>query len=130
MDSYDQLEFGPEALTDALYLLYRKAQETDAGAMEFLTADSPQDSIHLLQPMERDQSPDLCDARTLIASSNGGCSVGDRVANIDPQGNVYPRQFARSPEFCVGNIRENRVRNSGPKGQTPCLPGSGKNRCL
>ena len=52
------------------------------------------------------RSPDLCDARSLIASSNGGCSAGDRVANIDPQGNVYPCQFARSPEFLVGNVRE------------------------
>ena len=56
--------------------------------------------------MERDQSPDLCDARALIASSNGGCSAGDRVANIDPQGNVYPCQFARSPEFLIGNVRD------------------------
>ncbi|MCK9632014.1 MAG: SPASM domain-containing protein [Methanoregula sp.] len=28
------------------------------------------------------------------------------MANIDPQGNVYPCQFARSPEFLVGNVRE------------------------
>ena len=56
--------------------------------------------------MERDRSPDLCDARSLVASSKGGCSAGDRVANIDPQGNVYPCQFARAPEFLVGNVRE------------------------
>ena len=64
--------------------------------MEFLTVDAPQDAIHLLSSMERDRSPDLPDARALIASSKGGCSAGDRVANIDPQGNVYPCQFARS----------------------------------
>jgi len=28
------------------------------------------------------------------------------VANIDPWGNVYPCQFARSPDFLIGNIRE------------------------
>jgi radical SAM protein with 4Fe4S-binding SPASM domain len=28
------------------------------------------------------------------------------VANIDPRGNVYPCQFARSPDFFIGNIRE------------------------
>jgi radical SAM protein with 4Fe4S-binding SPASM domain len=28
------------------------------------------------------------------------------VANIDPKGNVYPCQFARSPEFLVGNVRD------------------------
>ena len=74
--------------------------------MEFLTVDAPQDCVHLLESMERDQSPDLCDARSLVASSNGGCSAGDRVANIDPQGNVYPCQFARSPEFLIGNVRD------------------------
>ncbi len=106
MDAYDQLQLGQDAVTDALDLLYRKARETGAGVMEFLTVDSPQDCVHLLRSMERDQSPDLCDAQSLIASSNGGCSAGDRVANIDPQGNVYPCQFARSPEFCIGNVRE------------------------
>ncbi|MEN6609465.1 MAG: radical SAM protein [Methanoregulaceae archaeon] len=106
MDAYNRLQLGPDAVRDALSLLYRKARETDAGVMEFLTVDSPQDCIHLLASLERDQSPDFGDARDLIASSNGGCSAGDRVANIDPQGNVYPCQFARSPEFRIGNIRD------------------------
>ncbi|MFZ1126746.1 radical SAM protein [Methanoregula sp.] len=106
MDAYNRLQLGPDAVTDALRLLYLRAQETDAETMEFLTVDAPQDAIHLLSSMERDRSPDLPDARALIASSKGGCSAGDRVANIDPQGNVYPCQFARSPEFLVGNVRE------------------------
>jgi radical SAM protein with 4Fe4S-binding SPASM domain len=106
MESYNRLQLGPDAVTDALRLLYRRAQETDAETMEFLTVDAPQDAIHLLSSMEHDRSPDLIDARSLIASSKGGCSAGDRVANIDPQGNVYPCQFARSYEFLVGNVRE------------------------
>jgi radical SAM protein with 4Fe4S-binding SPASM domain len=106
MDTYNQLQLGPDAVTDALGLLYRKARETEDGTMEFLTVDSPQDCIHLLDSMEKDHSPDLADAQSLIASLNGGCSAGDRVANIDPQGNVYPCQFARSPEFLIGNIRD------------------------
>jgi radical SAM protein with 4Fe4S-binding SPASM domain len=73
--------------------------------MEFLTVDAPQDCIHLLESMEQDESADLADARELLASLKGGCSAGTRVANIDAQGNVYPCQFARSPEFLVGNIR-------------------------
>jgi radical SAM protein with 4Fe4S-binding SPASM domain len=55
--------------------------------------------------MERENSPDLDDARELLSTLNGGCSAGTRVANIDPKGNVYPCQFARSPEFLVGTIR-------------------------
>lgn len=106
MDSYNRLQLGPDEATEALRVLYRKAQEISADTMEFLTVDAPQDGVHLLASMERDQSPDLSAARALIAGSNGGCSAGNRVANIDPAGNVYPCQFAQSPEFCIGNIRD------------------------
>ncbi|HII75451.1 MAG TPA: radical SAM/SPASM domain-containing protein, partial [Methanolinea sp.] len=91
-------------VTRALSTLYRKAKEIPPEEMEFLTVDAPQDCIHLLQSMERDGSPDLQGARELLSSLNGGCSAGERVANVDARGNVYPCQFARSPVFLVGNI--------------------------
>ena len=105
-DAYERLQLGAPEVMRALTLLYDKAKEIPAEEMEFLTVDAPQDCIHLLHSMERDGSPDLADARELVASLRGGCSAGDRVANVDPRGNVYPCQFARSPEFLVGNIRE------------------------
>jgi radical SAM protein with 4Fe4S-binding SPASM domain len=105
-NAYEQLQLSAPEVTRALALLYRKAKEIPAEEMEFLTVDAPQDCIHLLQSMERDGSPDLQDARELLASLNGGCSAGERVANVDPRGNVYPCQFARSPAFLVGNIRD------------------------
>ncbi len=103
---YERLQLGPSEVMAALDLLYEKARETGPGEMEFLTVDAPQDCVHLLASMERDGSPDLADARTLVVSQKGGCSAGDRVADIDPRGNVYPCQFARSPSFHVGNVRE------------------------
>ena len=103
---YGRLQLSGPEVTRALTLLYRKAKEIPAEEMEFLTVDAPQDCIHLLQSMERDGSPDLPEARELLASLHGGCSAGDRVANVDSRGNVYPCQFARSPEFLVGNIRD------------------------
>ena len=105
IDSYSRLQLDKNEVTDALSLLYRKAKETDPATMEFLTVDAPQDCIHLLASMEKDRSEDLADARNLLASLKGGCSAGTRVANIDAQGNVFPCQFARSPEFLVGNVR-------------------------
>ena len=105
IDSYARLQLDKNEVIAALSLLYRKAKETDPAAMEFLTVDAPQDCIHLLESMEQDGSADLADARELLASLKGGCSAGTRVANIDAQGNVFPCQFARSPEFLVGNIR-------------------------
>jgi len=104
--SYSRIQLGRKEVIEALNLLYRKAQETDPSTMEFLTVDSPQDCIHLLQSMERDGSQDLAAASDLVKSMKGGCSAGDRVANVDPHGNVYPCQFARSRDFFVGNIRE------------------------
>jgi radical SAM protein with 4Fe4S-binding SPASM domain len=104
--AYERLQPGPEEVIRALSLLYRKAKEIPAEEMEFLTVDAPQDCIHLIQSMEKDGSADLPDARELLASLNGGCSAGDRVANVDPRGNVYPCQFARSPVFLVGSIRD------------------------
>lgn len=105
-DSYARLQLDRDEVTVALDLLYRKAKETEPVAMEFLTVDAPQDCIHLLTSMEKDGSEDLADARDLLESLKGGCSAGTRVANIDTRGNVYPCQFARSPEFLIGNIRD------------------------
>ncbi|ACL17897.1 radical SAM/SPASM domain-containing protein [Methanosphaerula palustris] len=105
IDSYTQLQLDRDEVIEALSLLYLKAKETDPATMEFLTVDAPQDCIHLLASMEKDQSEDLVDARELLESLKGGCSAGTRVANIDAQGNVYPCQFARSPEFLVGSVR-------------------------
>lgn len=106
IDSYRRLQLGEREVEDALTLLYQRAQEIDPSRMEFLTVDAPQDCVYLVRSMEREQSPDLSDARTLIESMKGGCSAGDRVANIDPWGNVYPCQFARNKDFLAGNVRE------------------------
>jgi radical SAM protein with 4Fe4S-binding SPASM domain len=103
--SYARLQVDRDDVIHALDLLYRKAKEIDPAVMEFLTVDAPQDCVHLLASMEQDGSEDLSDARELLESLKGGCSAGTRVANINAQGNVYPCQFARSPEFLVGNIR-------------------------
>jgi radical SAM protein with 4Fe4S-binding SPASM domain len=104
-DSYARLQLDRDEVTESLSILYRKARETDPAAMEFLTVDAPQDCVHLLTSMEKDRSEDLADARELLESLKGGCSAGTRVANIDAQGNVFPCQFARSPDFLVGNVR-------------------------
>jgi len=120
-ESYDRLQLGRKDVTDALDLLYRKAKETDPAAMEFLTVDAPQDCVHLLAAMEQDGSEDLADARRLLESLQGGCSAGTRVANIDARGNVYPCQFARSPEFRVGNIRDRPFSRLWADAENPAL---------
>lgn len=120
-DSYTRLQLDRDEVTGALDLLYRKAKETDPAAMEFLTVDAPQDCIHLLASMEKDGSEDLADARGLLESLKGGCSAGTRVANIDTRGNVWPCQFARSPEFLAGNVRERPFSRIWGDGKNPVL---------
>jgi radical SAM protein with 4Fe4S-binding SPASM domain len=121
IDSYARLQLDPDEVDEALSLLYRKAKQTDPGLMEFLTVDAPQDCIHLLASMEKDGSEDLADARELLASLKGGCSAGTRVANIDAQGNVYPCQFARSPEFLIGNVRDRSFSDLWADTENPAL---------
>ncbi len=106
IDAYNRLQLDRGQVTDALNLLYRKAKETDPGTMEFLTVDAPQDAIHLLESMRREGSRDRIDAERLVASLNGGCSAGMKVANIDHRGHVYPCQFAQSGDFFIGDIRK------------------------
>jgi radical SAM protein with 4Fe4S-binding SPASM domain len=104
LEAYNRIQLSGREASAALTLLYERAKVTDA--MEFLTVDAPQDAIHLLESMRRDHADDLAEAEKLISSLNGGCSAGTKVANIDPRGDVYPCQFARSEELLVGNIRE------------------------
>ncbi|MDO9323469.1 MAG: radical SAM protein [Methanoregula sp.] len=120
-DSYTRLQLDRAGVVEALDVLYRKAKETDPAAMEFLTVDAPQDCIHLLASMEKDDSEDLTDAKGLLESLKGGCSAGTRVANIDAQGNVFPCQFARSPEFLVGNVRDQPFSRFWGDGTNPVL---------
>lgn len=105
-DSYQNLQLSEQEVFSALDLLQEYAKKTDPKGMEFLTVDGPQDAVHLLQWMEHENSEDLPEARNLINSMKGGCSAGIRVANITPEGEVFPCQFAQIPEFRIGSIRD------------------------
>jgi radical SAM protein with 4Fe4S-binding SPASM domain len=102
----DGAQLTPEEARSALELLYQWARRLDPDEMEILTVDAPQDLVYILQRMEEDKDRECGAARTLARCMGAGCSAGQRVANIDPMGNVYPCQFAQEPEFLVGNVRE------------------------
>ncbi len=102
---YKDIQLDKDDVLSAYAMVYRYAQKTDPSVMEFLTVDAPEDAVYLLEMMERDNIHDLPEARALISSMKGGCSAGVRIANISPEGNVYPCQFAQTPEFLVGSVR-------------------------
>lgn len=87
-------------------LLYRKAHELNDGKMEILTVDAPQDGISLLNKLRENGSAGFDDAKTLLTRTGDSCSAGDRVANVNPSGNVYPCQFLQKEAFLIGNVRE------------------------
>ncbi|MDV2482469.1 radical SAM protein [Methanoculleus sp. Wushi-C6] len=104
-DVHADLQVGPAEVQAVLDRIYRETIRTDPAVMEFLTVDAPQDGAYLLARLEADGNPAYDRAYRILART-GGCSAGRRVANIDPSGNVYPCQFAQSPEFLAGNVRD------------------------
>jgi radical SAM protein with 4Fe4S-binding SPASM domain len=91
------------------------------GKTEFLTVDAPQDGIYLLNKLRGDDSQKYENALKLLQFTGDSCSAGDRVANIDPAGNVYPCQFAQLDEFKIGNIRERKFSELWTDSKNPIL---------
>jgi radical SAM protein with 4Fe4S-binding SPASM domain len=111
----------PMEARSALELLYQWARRLDPGEMEILTVDAPQDLVYILQRMEEDCDGERGAAQTLARCMGAGCSAGQRVANIDQQGNVYPCQFAQEREFLIGNVRERPFSELWSNDQDPVL---------
>ena len=71
---------------------------------EVLTVTQPADGAYLLHRMEREDHPQLDQARRLLGWNGGGAnSSGRAVANIDTQGDVHPDQFWQDMQ--LGNVK-------------------------
>ena len=72
---------------------------------ELLTVTQPADGAYLLVRMERENHPNLAEARRLLSWNGGGAnSSGRGIANIDTQGNVHPDQFWQ--DITLGNVKK------------------------
>ncbi len=114
-----QLE--PHETSPIFDLLYQRADDMDQGKMEFLTVDAPQDGIYLLNKLKEEDSQGYENALKLLQFTGDSCSAGDRVANVDPAGNVYPCQFAQLEEFKIGNVRERKFSKLWIDSENPIL---------
>jgi radical SAM protein with 4Fe4S-binding SPASM domain len=112
-----QLE--PQEVSHVFNLLYQRARDLNPEEMEILTVDAPQDGIYLLNKLK--DSPEYESALTLLHYTGDSCSAGDRVANVDPAGNVYPCQFAQVEEFKIGTIRERKFSELWNDTENPVL---------
>jgi radical SAM protein with 4Fe4S-binding SPASM domain len=71
---------------------------------EVLTVTQPADGAYLLVRMQRENHPNLEQARQLLGWNGGGAnSSGRGIANIDTQGNVHPDQFWQ--DVVLGNVK-------------------------
>lgn len=99
---------------EVLKHLYDKAIELKNREIEILTTDSPMDGVYIMERLKKDDPERLDDVRELLRMS-GGCSIGNKVANIDYLGNVNPCHFV--PHKTVGNLRKqmfNEIWNENP----------------
>lgn len=71
--------------------------------LEILTVDNHADGIYIYNHLKKKKSRNA--ARVLeLLKVHGGCSAGCKIADISPQGNVYPCQFWYDNP--LGNIKE------------------------
>jgi radical SAM protein with 4Fe4S-binding SPASM domain len=71
--------------------------------VEILTTDNHADGIYILQYIERTQPERVEEIKNLL-TMHGGCSAGEKMANVDPRGDVHACQFWG--HVTLGNIRE------------------------
>ncbi len=71
--------------------------------VEILTTDNHADGIYIMQYFERNQPERVQEVKQLL-EMHGGCSAGQKMANVDPQGNVHACQFWGHKS--LGNVRE------------------------
>ena len=114
-----QLE--PQEVSQIFDMLYQSARDLNPEKMEFLTVDAPQDGICLLNKLKEDDVQEYENACKLLQFTGDSCSAGDRVANVDPVGNVYPCQFAQLEEFKIGNVRERKFSELWNDTENPVL---------
>ena len=71
--------------------------------IEILTTDNHADGLYLLDYIA-ETNPGRVDEVRQLLEMHGGCSAGDRMADVDYLGNVHPCQFWS--DLTLGNVRE------------------------
>ena len=102
-----ELDTTAEQKRQTIELLIERTQDFNRRGIEveILTTDNHVDGIHILQYFERTQPERVAEIKQLLAM-HGGCSAGQKMANVDPQGNVHACQFWGHKT--LGNVRQSR----------------------
>lgn len=103
---YQKRRLDKDEIAWVLDKLYESARDSDPEKIEILSIDAPQDGVYVLDRLKK-ESPSRHDkAREILEYVGDTCSAGDRILNIDPEGNIYPCQFAQLESLKVGNLKE------------------------
>lgn len=84
------------------YLIERIPTLAEHG-IEVLTTDNHADGIYIMQSTIKAQKED----QMRILRAHGGCTAGQKIVNVDPEGRVLPCQFWQGAT--LGNIRNARL---------------------
>lgn len=85
-------------------IIQKTAEFTEKGLVdEVLTVDNHADGPYLLSRMKRENNSHYKQAKKLLLA-NGGNKVGEKIACVGWDGNVYPDQFWRN--YSLGNIKD------------------------
>ncbi|MEW6607335.1 MAG: radical SAM protein [bacterium] len=80
------------------FLIFRA---TTISNMEILTVDNPADGIYFYIQEKEPHKKALIETLLKMA---GGCSAGQKIANVSPEGEIYPCQFWQ--DLSSGNVRK------------------------
>jgi radical SAM protein with 4Fe4S-binding SPASM domain len=103
---YQKNKLDREEIAWVLDKLYESAKTSDPDKIEILSVDAPQDGVYVLNRLKNEEPRRYDKAREILEFIGDTCSAGDRVLNINPEGNIYPCQFAQLEILKVGNIKE------------------------
>lgn len=71
--------------------------------LEILTVDNPVDGIMIYRYIQKEHPEEAGEVYRLLRRA-GGCSAGEKIANVDPRGEVHPCQFWQN--LSLGNVKE------------------------
>ncbi|GAA0204519.1 TIGR04347 family pseudo-SAM/SPASM protein [Halobaculum roseum] len=96
----------PEARRDAVERLVDLTREyhEDGEEIETLLVGNYCDAAYIVEYARREFGPDRAERVRRYLRTNGGDPAGERVADIDYQGNVHATQFWQS--YSLGNVRD------------------------
>ena len=75
----------------------------DHTELEILTVDNPVDGVMIYRYIQKEH-PEKADEVYELLRRAGGCSAGEKIANVDSQGEVHPCQFWQN--LSLGNVKE------------------------